>query len=269
MDMMPGARHTVKIAIAFCLVLLPCSLASAQQIPEYSGAYAGALVWEGEINMIRDVLILQSGSLTIRAGTRVNVFPAEGTKIDPEYLSSQTELLVRGRIDIQGTPQAPVRFVIIDKETTEQIAWAGITLENSSESRIRHAQIDRADIGIRCVRSSPEIVGNSIQECRYGIVAQSESHPKVVGNQLTDGEGGIFCWNNSNPDIQDNRIVNHDEEALFVDASSRPRLGHNLVSNNTIGLALYSRTLTHQDVESIDNQQNLRWLGQQGWGVSQ
>ncbi|NIQ12810.1 MAG: hypothetical protein GWO08_16530, partial [Gammaproteobacteria bacterium] len=248
MDIMLNARDMKVLTIAFCLYLMTGLIAFAQQIPEYRGVYTGDLVWEGEVNMVADVLVLRGGSLKIRAGTRVNVYPAEGTKIDPEYLSSQTELLVRGRIDIQGTPDAPVRFVIVDKETTEQIAWAGITLDNSTESRIHHAQIERADIGIRCVRSSPEIVGNSIKDSRYGIIVQNESHPRITGNQLANGEGGIFCWHNSNPEIRENRIVGHDEEALFVDASSHPRLGYNLVSNNAIGLALYSRTLRHQEV---------------------
>ena len=144
----------------------------ASEIADYSGAYTGHLVWQGEVNMTGDVLVLQGGSLTIRAGTIINVFPAEGTKIDPEYLSSQTELLVRGRLDVQGTEAEPVRFSIVDKGESEEIAWAGITFDAADTSRIHYAILERADIGIRSVASSPEIVGNRINGCRYGIVLQ-------------------------------------------------------------------------------------------------
>ncbi len=79
--------------------------------------------------------------------------------------------------------------------------------------------------------------------CRYGIVAQQQSHPKILENALADGEGGIFCWNGSNPYLLDNRITGHDEEAVFVDAGSRPWLDRNTISGNAIGLALYPRDL--------------------------
>jgi parallel beta-helix repeat protein len=242
----------------------PSQLRAADAPVEYSGVYSGTLVWKGTVTMAGDVLVLESGTLTILAGTQVNVVPAEGTKIDPEYLSSQTELLVRGKLDIQGTADAPVRFVIMATDETEEIAWSGITLDNAVESRILHAELERADIAIRCVGSSPEIKGNSISRCRYGIIAQQQSHPKILANTLKGGEGGIFCWRNSNPYLLDNRITGHDEEAVFVDASSRPWLDRNTISGNAIGLALYPRDLPFDAIAVTDNAENVRWLGRQG-----
>jgi hypothetical protein len=236
----------------------------AGEVPEFSGAYSGSLVWQDEVTMAGDVLILEGGDLTIRAGTQVNVVPAEGTKIDPEYLSALTELLIRGRLDIQGTPEAPVRFVIVERDDLEDIAWAGITLDHAMDSRIIHVELERADVGIRCVRSSPKISGNQIARSRYGIVAQQKSHPQIIGNTLRNGEAGIFCWKDSNPVLRDNLVVNHDEEAVFVDASSFPKLGRNTLRNNAIGLALYPRNLDYTAVIAADNKENLRWLGHQG-----
>jgi len=233
----------------------------------YSGAYAGDLRWEGMVTMAGDVLILEGGSLTIEAGTRIRVIPAEGTKIDPEYLSVYTELLVRGRLDIQGTAEAPVRFVIDEAKPSEDIAWAGITLDQASESRIRYALLERADMAIRCVRSSPQIVGNRISGSRYGIVAQQESHPEIRENSLHNGEGGIFCWRGSNPVLHDNLVSGHDEEAIFVDADSRPMLARNRVRGNAIGLALYPRDLSLDANVVAGNREDLRWLGRSGQGA--
>jgi parallel beta-helix repeat protein len=260
----------IAISVSFCLgiLVLPSHMQASEKVPEYVGAYANNLVWDETVTMTGDVLILENGSLTIRAGTRVNVVPAEGTKIDPEYLSSQTELLIRGKLDIQGTPEEPVRFVIMATGETDAIAWSGITLDRATESSIRYAELERADIAIRCVSSSPEISGNQITECRYGIVAQQQSHPKVLNNTLADGEGGIFCWRGSNPYLLNNRITGHDEEAVFVDASSRPWLDRNIISGNTIGLALYPRDLPFDVISVTDNIENVRWLGQQGQAVA-
>lgn len=236
---------------------------------EYSGAYSADMVWSGTVTMRSDVLILKGATLTIQAGTQVNVHPAEGTKIDPEYLSSQTELLIRGRLDVQGTAENPVRFVIIPGSDNEDFAWSGITLDKAEQSRIAFAVIERADIAIRCVGSSPEILGNKISSSRYGIVLQQQSHPKVLNNILKEGEGGVFCWRGSHPYLLNNQIVDHDEEAIFVDADSRPWLDRNTLTGNEVGLALYARDLPFDPTKITGNRENVRWLGQQGQGGQQ
>ena len=267
--MKPDLCKGMALLLTMTLITALSTVQAADTSTEYSGAYSGALVWKDTVTMTGDVLVLEGGSLTILAGTQVNVVPAEGTKIDPEYLSSQTELLVRGKLDILGTSEAPVRFVIMETGETEEIAWSGITLDKAAKSRIQNAELERADIAIRCVGSSPEIRGNSISRCRYGIVAQQQSHPQILANTVTGGEGGIFCWHDSNPYLLDNRITGHDEEAVFVDASSRPSLGRNTISGNAIGLALYPRDLAFDAVSVTDNAENVRWLGRQGQAVRQ
>lgn len=252
------------VVISLVISSLPFALHAADKPPEYSGAYSADLVWQGTVTMSADVLILRGATLTIHAGTQVNVIPAEGTKIDPEYLSSQTELLIRGKLDILGTSEAPVRFVVIETNETEEIAWAGITLDRAGESHIQHVELERAETAVRCVESSPDIIGSRIAHCRYGIVAQQQSHPKILDNMLVDGEVGIFCVRASNPYLLGNQITGHDEEAVFVDASSRPWLDRNMISGNGIGLALYPRNLPFDSVEVADNVENLRWLGRQG-----
>jgi parallel beta-helix repeat protein len=238
----------------------PAAVVLAARPAEYAGAYGGDLVWEGTVTMADDVLILAGGSLTVRAGTEVRVIPAEGTQIDPEYFSSLTELLVRGRLNIEGTAVQPVRFIIIERPGLEEPAWAGITFDAAAGS-VRHAVIERAETGVRCVGSAPELSNNLISRSRYGIIAQAGSHPKILNNRIEDGEGGVFCWHGSNPYLKGNRIAGHDEEGVFVDAGSRPWLDRNTVTGNAIGLALFPRDLPYDDTEVTGNQENLRWLG--------
>lgn len=228
---------------------------------EYAGAYGGDLVWSGVVTMTGDVLILAGGSLTIRPGTEVRIIPAEGTQIDPEYFSSLTELLIRGRLLIEGTAERPVRFTLVERPGLEEIAWAGITLDAAGASVLRHVVVERAEAGLRCVGSSPEVVGSEFRRCRYGIIAQLASHPKILDNRITDGEGGVFCWRGSNPYLKGNVVSGHDEEGVFVDRTSRPYLDRNTVTGNAIGLALYPRDLPYDDTAVTGNAENLRRLG--------
>lgn len=255
---------------AFLLLMV---LAACQSVPrpaadgtppvpaEYAGAYGGDLVWTGTVTMTGDVLILPGGSLTIRPGTEVRVIPAEGTQIDPEYFSSLTELLVRGRLEVEGLAEQPVRFTIVERPDLEEIAWAGITFDAGASGSVRQALLERAETAVRCVQSSPSLIGNQIRRCRYGIIVQQQSAPQILDNRISDGEGGVFCWRGSNPHLAGNHVSGHDEEGIYVDADSRPRLERNTVVGNAIGLALYPRDLPYDSNEVRDNTDDLRWLG--------
>lgn len=250
------------IPLILLFVLTACQTPPRAGAPrEFAGAYGGHLVWDGVVTMAGDVLILAGGSLTIRPGTEVRVIPAEGTQIDPEYFSSLTELLVRGRLSIEGTAAQPVRFVIVERPELEEIAWAGITFDAAPPGAVRHAVIERAETGVRCVASAPEITGSLISSSRYGIIAQAGSHAKILDNRIEDGEGGVFVWRGSNPYLKGNRIAGHDEEGIFVDATSRPYLDRNTVTGNAIGLALYPRDLPYDATAVTGNGENLRLLG--------
>jgi len=251
------------LPIALTLLLAACQTTprSAPPPAEYAGAYGGDLVWQGAVTMVDDVLIREGGSLTIRPGTEVRVVPAEGTQIDPEYFSSLTELLVRGELFVEGTAAEPVRFVIVERPELEEIAWAGITLDGAGPSRIVHAEIERAENGVRCVGCAAEITDSSIRRCRYGIIAQAGSHAKILDNRIEDGEGGVFVWSGSDPYLKGNLISGHDEEGIFVDATSRPYLDRNTVTGNAIGLALYPRDLPYDSYSVTGNTEDLRWLG--------
>ena len=62
---------------------------------EISGVVNGDMQLSGRVVLAGDMLVPVGSRLTIAAGTVVTVRPSAATKIDPEFLSSQTELLVR------------------------------------------------------------------------------------------------------------------------------------------------------------------------------
>ncbi len=225
-----------------------------------SGVLIGTTVLSGEVEMAGDLLVPAGASLHILAGTTVYIRPAEGNKIDPEYLSPATELLVRGRVHIAGTEEAPVRFLRIGEAAADPW-WAGIILDGAGESSIAGAQIEGAETGILCLRSSPRLTGNRLQHCRYGIIAQQQSAPFISGNRITVGEGGIFCWHGSHPQLENNFILDLAEEGLFLDEDSRPLLGRNTISGCAIGIALYRRDIDLSSLILTGNGENVRRLG--------
>lgn len=250
-----------------CLPLAtPAPPSDPGTLPRIAGVLPGDSRWSGELVLAADVLIPVGSTLTIEPGTTIYVHSAENTKIDPEYLSPLTELLVRGTLRVFGTKKEPVRFLALDRPEGEDVAWAGIYLDGSGGSSIEGAFIEKAETGALCITSSPLIRNNTLSGCRYGFVAQKGSSPRILANEVTGGEGGIFCWWGSNPYLEDNLIADHEEEGVFVDRTSRPWIGRNEIVRNAIGLALYSRDLPYDSLRVIGNRENIRWLGQPGRG---
>ena len=71
-----------------------------------SGADAKILrqdtVWSGRVTLTDDVLVPEGVTLTVLRGTMINVIPTEKTRTGPEYLSSLSEITVRGRMKVEG-----------------------------------------------------------------------------------------------------------------------------------------------------------------------
>ncbi|MHB1398266.1 MAG: right-handed parallel beta-helix repeat-containing protein [Trichloromonadaceae bacterium] len=232
-------------------------LATMQQL---QGVLQGETILSGSLYLADDVLVPKGSTLVLRAGTTVYVRVTESTKIDPEYLSAATELLVRGSLRIEGAADQPVRFVPVS-EQTKAVLWSGITLDGASDSRISGLELHQAETGVLCINTSPVIADSRFIGCRYGVIAQRQSSPQILGNQIRGGEGGIFCWRDSHPLIENNQILDNNEEGVFVDASSRPQLRRNRIEGNDIGLALYPRRLEMTEGQARNNGRDLVWLG--------
>lgn len=229
-------------------------------VRELSGMLAGTTTLAGEVVLTGDVVVLPGAELTIAAGTTLRVRRAESTKIDPEHLSSLTELLVHGTLRVEGRPDAPVRFLPEQPLPAGEIAWGGVVFDRGAAGSVKHARIEQAEQGVLCIGAAPELVGNEIVACRYGIVVQ-DAAPRILDNLVAQGEGGVFCWNGARPYLQGNRIVANEEEGIFVDAASRPWLDRNQVSGNAIGLALGPRDLPYDPSGIVGNREDLRLLG--------
>jgi parallel beta-helix repeat protein len=247
------ASHTV----------LPQIPAQPDALPQIFGVLQEDRVIEGEVVLATDLLVPVGRTLTLRPGATVYVKPNSSTKIDPEWLSAETELLVRGTLRIEGTQERPVTFLPLELPEGQSIAWAGIAFDRSTDSVVRHARIHGAETGILCIGSSPLIRDSLIRGCRYGIVLQ-QADPILVGNRIEDGEGGVFCWWGSRPELRRNRISGNGEEGLFIDRSSLPRLADNLISGNDFGLVAHDPELATQAGRLTENREDFRQLREGG-----
>ncbi|MBW6512072.1 MAG: right-handed parallel beta-helix repeat-containing protein [Desulfuromonadaceae bacterium] len=220
-----------------------------QTLPRYSGTLTGITEWRDELLIAGDVRIPVGSQLIIHPGTRIYIRAAQGTKIDPEFLSSATELLIQGELRISGSTAQPVVFTPLEVPDGTAYGWAGIELLGATRSQIVGTELRNAETGILCVSSSPLIKDNHLSGCRYGIIAQLGSAPVIRDNLIESGEGGIFCWRSSAPVLVGNRITGQQEEGIHIDADSMPTLHANTISHNDIGIYLGSRNVSYPHIQ--------------------
>jgi hypothetical protein len=103
-------------------------------------------VWSGEVSLDEDVLVPENVTLTVLPGTIINIQPSDRTKTGPEYLSSLTEIIVRGRLEIDGKKGRPVLFHV--KGNVPSNGWAGIIVDGGTAD-IKSCTIQDAETGKR------------------------------------------------------------------------------------------------------------------------
>ena len=227
------------------LLLLLCSCAAQPPQPSDSpvsrqvigGVLTADTVLDGDYLLETDLQVPAGITLTIQPGSNILIVAADSTKIDPEYLSKEVEILVRGRLLAVGTAAQPIRLVVAGADR-KQIQWAGLEFVSSRDSRLEHLQIEQAESGVLCLDSSPQLRFVQILRSRYGILLQQNSHPLISDSQLTAGEAGLFCWDQSAPILQRNSIVGNQEEGVYLGRECQAELRENLIKQNDRGVVL-------------------------------
>ena len=148
--------------LAFILILAALGLFWSH--PAKAAVLTVDTVWQNEVTLSEDVLVPAGVTLTLRPGTVVRVVAAESTKTDPEFISPLTEITVRGRLKIEGTPINPVKLISQDGKNSGE--WAGVLIDGGIRSEgatvvafLRAQGIDDIDVMVASHADADHIGG--------------------------------------------------------------------------------------------------------------
>jgi parallel beta-helix repeat protein len=163
-------------------------------------------VWEGEVLVEENILVLPGITLTVRKGTVVNVIPADNTRTDPEYMSSLTEITVRGTLNIEGTLDAPVVFRLNSAEKSKG-PWAGIIVDGGVV-HMRSCTVQDAETGVWVLGGTADLHGVTLAANHYGLVAQQKDSAVTLADTLITGnEYGLLTLNSAVLTTNNSRIT--------------------------------------------------------------
>lgn len=182
------ARILCHAVLSVLFLLLLSSLAPA-------GVIDTDAVWQGEVRITEDILVPEGITLTVRPGTTVKIASAESTKTDPEYLSSLTEITIRGTLRVEGTDTSPVKFSGEEKKAG---AWAGILVDHGAII-MTGCRVMNADTGVYVMNGNLFMKNSELRENRYGLVAQGDSADvTMTDSRIADNDYGVFALGGAN-----------------------------------------------------------------------
>lgn len=167
-------------------------------------------VWQGQVQLADDVLVPAGVTLTVKAGTVVTVSPADSTKIDPEYLSHQTEILVRGALKIEGTPESRATFTAGAAQLDDDARWAGVIVDGGTVEAAS-ATISGAETGLYVFKGTAALTATVVEKNHYGVIADgTASHLTLAKTTVRKNDYGVSTFNRASitekeATIEDNR----------------------------------------------------------------
>lgn len=204
---------------------------------------------EGEVRLTEDLFVPRGGRLTVEPGTRV-------------VLAPDVSIVSRGRVDVRGTAERPVRFEAPDP----RVPWGTLALQGpgADGSRFRHAEfrsgggatVGRVDYtGMISVYRADDVrfsnlrvadnlrsddalrglhAGIRLSDCEF-VRANSDaidfdhSEGVITGCTFRDAGNDAIDLMTSRARITDNTITGSGDKGISIGESSHP-----LIVNNTI-----------------------------------
>jgi hypothetical protein len=182
---------------------------------EIRGLLQQDLSLDGVIRITGDLYVPVGRTLFVAPGTRILVLGNDSTKIDPEYLSKGTEILVTGSIHVAGSERQPVTLSL-DEGTPAGENWAGIELIGAEAASFSHVDIIGAETGILSIDSSPRLEQVNILASGSGIMLQGGGELVFQSGRISGGDAGLLCFDSSRLLLVNLTISDNLEEGLYL-----------------------------------------------------
>lgn len=207
-----------------------------------TGTLAGETTWYTAASpylIEREVVVEAEGVLTIEPGTVIR--------------SKGEGLYIKGTLIARGEPQ---RMIVFEPATADQ-GWKGIAFEaaKGEESALEYARISGADVGVRCVSSSPRVGHNDVSRNQTGVqVSNAFSQPRIYHNVIAfNSSNGVEVLSGARPELEENEIRGNGRDGITI-REGRVSLQKNRIFRNAeTGVRLFSSAAVLRNNSLHDN----------------
>ncbi|MBU0674662.1 MAG: right-handed parallel beta-helix repeat-containing protein [Proteobacteria bacterium] len=176
-------------------------------------------LWQGKVLVEDDVIIPVGVTLSIAPGTVIRVKAADSTKIDPEFLSHETEILVRGRLIALGEMG---REIVFDLESAgSEEPWAGIIVDQG-EIMLSHGRVMGSEAALSVVNGRATLEDTIISKNKYGLVVQGTGAAVVLRRTtITGNDYGTLVFNGGSVEHLDDVTKGNEKNDTVTGSSTQ------------------------------------------------
>ncbi len=199
--------------------------------------------WQGEIRLIRPVIVTKTATLTLQPGTRVffDMPPVEEGK-DPEPW-----IRVLGSLVALGTPEAPIVLTSVGLRNNEFEDM--ITLEGAKEAHFRHVTFERGPWAVHS-HDTPVDFEDCVFRANYGGARFQGGRVVIRRCRFEDNRIGVRCLNGS-PVIEESVFAGNLTGIFFRQGVKAAVLRRNNFDNRE-----YDLKLGEAQADDVDAAQN-------------
>lgn len=224
----------------FSVFIISCSInTNNQKQLHLSGILVDKkITWSGEIFIDKDLLISKDSEVRVMPGTKIYFVKADISRTEPIFLYPETELLLKGKLIIDGKEDNPVIFQSSEQEQSNR-NWAGIVVQDG-EIKGKHFIIKHAYNGIAGISGYIEIEKVHFDENYIGIALLDNVYGDISDLQITKGQTGMII-SSKNVNFKNILASNNNEGVIIRQAS--PFFTNIYITKNVYGLILDSTYL--------------------------
>jgi len=204
----------------------------------FRGDLEGDLSWRGTIILEGDVVLKEGSHLVIEPGTRVlfaSPPPGEDRFVDHPHFPG-SELIVKGTLVAEGTPDRPILFASSDPQALAG-SWGGINLMKTPSARFRFCRFVQADSALHA-QESVLVVEESLFESNR-VAIRFHTTDFSIRNNLIRNNGVGIRFHYGSPAIFGN-VIRDNEKGIFITSYPQDYVieGNDIVANREYSVAL-------------------------------
>lgn len=174
-------------------------------------------IWSGEVDVSEDVLVQKGATLTILPGTKITIFKNESTRTEPEYLSSLTEITVRGVLRAVGSEDAPISFLMSSAGVSKD--WAGIIVDGGV-FEMAWGRISGAESAVTAIGGDVILKNVTLSNNRHGLSVINAAAKVVLEKDVIEANDyGLVLLNGATVSKRASVIRNNDHKDILISES--------------------------------------------------
>ncbi|MDF1525828.1 MAG: right-handed parallel beta-helix repeat-containing protein [bacterium] len=146
----------------------------------------------GKVTIAQDLLVPEGITLTFLPGTQVTVVPSEGTRTDSQFVTTQTEIVVRGSLLVDGTT--------VGTQNRSKGFWGGIIAATpEADITIRGSRVAGAQYGLMMLHGTARVTNSTFENNEVGIAAALGAWVELADNTFDGNSMATAAWHTANP----------------------------------------------------------------------